>query len=291
MEIYQRIKSAFDSYKGKKQIIGRTEGGRELFAFFAGNAGGVTGICQYAIHAREWVTALLALEHISYGLSLGGVWFLPLMNPDGAELCLSGLSSVKDVKKREFLRRINGGTDFSLWKANANGVDLNVNFDAGWGRGEKNLYQPAGENYVGESPFSERETQALRDFTRAVNPDFTISYHTAGEEIYYRYKQSPLQAARDQKLAKILARSTGYALGDAGKSHGGYKDWCILKQKIPAFTIEAGKGRQPLGLSALRDIVGKNLHTVRALIDGWNYAGYENKIYEGGDPSGKEGGA
>ena len=52
-----------------------------------------------------------------------------------------------------------------LYKANANGVDLNVNFDAKWGSGESNLTTINDENYIGKHPFSESETKALRDFT------------------------------------------------------------------------------------------------------------------------------
>lgn len=265
MEIYKKIESAFKRYQGEKEIIGQSECGRNLFAFFVGKKGGKVGICQYAIHAREWVTSLLALKHVEYSLTFGGAWIIPLMNPDGAELCLNSLSSVKEQGRREFLKRLNGGENFSLWKANANGVDLNVNFDAGWGRGEKNSFHAGSENYIGPSPFSERETRALERFTKEVSPDYTVSYHTAGEEIYWQYKQTGKRAARDKKLASLLSKSTGYPLGNAGNSHGGYKDWCILRLKIPSFTIEVGSGVQPLGRKALSDILAKNGRSINDL--------------------------
>ena len=74
-----------------------------------------------------------------------------MTNPDGVALALGGLSSVKEPSRADFLRGLNGGEDFSLWKANANGVDLNVNFDARWGAGIKNVFSPAREKRRAET--------------------------------------------------------------------------------------------------------------------------------------------
>ncbi len=126
MNVYQEIDYFYNRYRGKKCVIGKSAFGRDLFAFFVGDDDGPTGICQYAMHAREWITAYLALEHISRGVR-GGVWFFPLINPDGALLATEGIGSVEDVAQRRFLIDINGGEDFSLWKANGEAVDLNVN--------------------------------------------------------------------------------------------------------------------------------------------------------------------
>ena len=163
--------------------------------------------------------------------------------------------------RRGELLYLNCGADFSLWKANARAVDLNVNFDARWGTGASNVRMPSAANYVGIAPFSEPETRALRDFTCAVQPQFTISYHTKGEEIYWRFHQPFWRLRRDKRLAKILSAATGYPLREAPLSAGGYKDWCVEKLRIPAFTVEAGREdfTHPLGLSALGDVVTKNL--------------------------------
>lgn len=62
--------------------------------------------------------------------------FVPMVNPDGVELCKRGVTSApKNVRKS--LLRLNGSDDFRAWKANGRAVDLNVNFDAGFGKGEK----------------------------------------------------------------------------------------------------------------------------------------------------------
>lgn len=268
----KRVESFYKSYRGEKKVIGKSMLGRNIYAFFVGSKRGVRGICQYSIHAREWITSLLALEHIAYGVGRGGVWFIPLANPDGVALCQRGISSVNGEFLKKNLVAINGGYDFSLWKANANCVDLNVNFDACWGRGEKNVRFPASENYIGPNPFSECESRALRNFTLQIKPDFTISYHCLGEEIYWYFNQGLLSAARDKRLACIIHKSTGYPLALAKGSTGGYKDWCICALKIPSFTVEVGRGTHPLGEEAAEDIINKNLRTVRDFTDGF-YAG------------------
>ena len=276
VNVYEEVGAFYEGYRGEKRIIGASREGRNLYAMYVGTAEGVrggtaAGIATYAIHAREWITSYLALQHLRRGIVRGGVWVVPLVNPDGALLVQEGADSVRP-SLRGGLLYLNGGADFSLWKANARAVDLNVNFDAGWGTGRQNVSAPAPANYIGTAPFSEPETQALRDFTLEVTPSFTVSYHTKGEVIYWRYRQSALRAARDKKYAKILSRATGYPLAEAADSAGGYKDWCVEHLRIPAFTVEAGRESfvHPLGLSSLADIVTKNIDALAALSMGFS---------------------
>ena len=137
MDIYRRIRAAYGAYTGEKRVIGRSLERRALFAFRAGE-GRPLGIAVYAIHAREWVTALLALGHLKRSVPFGSVWFVPLMDPDGALLVQRGVECVRPPRL-EALLSLNGGDDFSLWKANAEGTDLNVNFPARWGARARKL--------------------------------------------------------------------------------------------------------------------------------------------------------
>ena len=210
----------YGRYRGEKRTIGSSACGMPIAALFVGE-GEPRILLQYAIHAREWVTSLLALDHIARGVPFGTAAFVPLANPDGAALALRGERFLQTLPecRADFLRRINGGPDFSLWKANANAVDLNVNFDAEWGKGVCNVRAPAAENYIGAQPFSEPETRALRDFTRAFRPAATVISGSAG----------------------------------------GYKDWCIRALGIPAFTIEAGSDAlsHPLGEDRLPQLIAE----------------------------------
>ena len=260
MNVYKAVTQYFNEYRGKKCIIGKSAEGRNLYAMYIGKGGGAIGISQYALHAREWITAYLAIEHIKQSVCAGGVWVLPLMNPDGALLSQTGIESVgKD--RREFLLSINEREDFSLWKANAEGVDLNLNFPARWGKGRGNITDPAPHGYIGQEPLSAPESSSLALFTEEVKPDYTVSWHTKGEEIYWRFHQPPMRARRDKRLAKIISKETGYPLKGTPFSAGGYKDWCVEALKIPAFTVEVGSDERthPLGIEALPDIVKKNI--------------------------------
>lgn len=267
MGIFEEITAFFESYRGEKYIYGRSELGRPLYAIRVGK-GETVGISQYSIHAREWVTALLGLEHIRRGVRKGSVWFLPCTNPDGVLLATEGLARVPEAD-RPFLKKCNIYDDFSLWKANAKGVDLNVNFPARWGQGAENRFDAGPESYVGEFPLCAKESRALATFTLDVKPRFTVSWHTQGEEIYWSFHQPPLRRARDKKIAHILQKTTGYPLKEAPRSVGGYKDWCIETLKIPAFTVEVGRGKHPLGRETLGGIVQKNIDAVARLTEGF----------------------
>lgn len=271
MDIVKKVYRFYESWQGEKRIIGASVCGLPLVAVFVGRHSYPQIIVQYSIHAREWVTALLAQEQILRGVHRGGAWFVPMVNPDGVLLSVTGEAFLRQIPpwRAEFLRQINGSGDFCLWKANANAVDLNVNFSAGWGMGESNVFMPATENYIGRRAFSEPETRALKRFTQDICPDATLSYHTKGEEIYWEYGQKGEALARDERIAAVLAEETGYAATKITGSGGGYKDWCIREKGIPAFTIEAGSDalKHPLKECDLAPILVKNRDVVRRLAE------------------------
>lgn len=251
MDVLKKLENFYRSYRGYKGRIGQSRNGAPIYLFSVRKTRRPKIIVTYGIHAREHITTLLALKHVKdfekYG-EIGWVYFVPAVNPDGIRIALN-----KDP----------------LYKANAQGVDLNVNFDARWGTGAQNVFVPGSENYVGEYPFSEPETVALRDFTLNIKPDLTLSYHCKGEEIYWEFFQDEKQRERDYKFAKALSQSTGYPLVTPNGSAGGYKDWCIEKLKIPALTIEVGKDSlsHPLSDKHLPDVYEKNKNALLALTE------------------------
>lgn len=219
--------------------IGKSLMGNELYFVHMGSENGKQIIVTGGIHARENVTARLvirqAYEFVGQNMQYG-VWFLPMINPDGALLIEKGASALKEYA--ELVKSVNGSDDFSLWKANGRAVDLNLNFDAKFGCGKGNITYPAPHGYVGTGPFSEPETAALRDFTLKVKPAYTISYHALGREVYWYFGQKD---NRDRALAKEIADYLNYKLVDGDlSSAGGYKDWCVM-QGISAVTIEIGR--------------------------------------------------
>lgn len=212
--IFDEVEEFYTHYKQQKCVIGYSFQGREIYAFHIGASTGKQFVATYAIHGREWITAKLALKHIEIGMEKGGGWIIPLLNPDGAKLSQGS---------------------YPLWKSNARGVDLNCNFDADWGYGRLNTKVRGAENCIGDYPFSEPETLAIKNFTLKIRPFVTLSFHTKGEEIYWEYS-----GEGDKCGGQILSEITGYKLTKIYGSAGGYKDWCIKSLKIPSYTIECG---------------------------------------------------
>ena len=248
----------FLTRKGVKcGVVGKSAFGREIYYIRIDGASKKGAVITAGIHARESVSALFVVKQIYAILKAGSpcdLWFVPMVNPDGNVLALEGVESFSN---RDYLIGLNGGSsDFRLWKANGRGVDLNVNFDAKWGEGAKNVFSPASENYVGERPFSEPESSALASFTQKVNPLFTLSYHAKGREIYYDFGQTGSVMRRDEAIAEYAASVTGYSLvrGTRG-SAGGYKDWCVAKLGIPSLTLElvSDKYSHPLPNESIKE--------------------------------------
>lgn len=250
MNVLEELDLFYENFGGEKGIIGETELGKPIYFLAVRKTARPVIIAQYSIHAREYICTYLAMAQAKDFLesgTRGTVFFIPAANPDGINIAL---------------------TKNPLYKANARGVDLNVNFDARWGTGEKNVFKAGTENFVGEKPFSEKETRALREFTLAKKPNLTISYHSKGEEIYWEFRQNWREAQRDYKIAKAISLCTGYPLKSAGNSAGGYKDWCIEKLKIPALTIEVGRDElfHPIGKESLAEIYEKNKNVLKTAV-------------------------
>ena len=251
MGVLNDLETFYDGWKRDKGYIGFSEKGRLIPFFKVVKTEYPVVLVQGGIHAREYITAyliiLLAKEFEVFGKK-GTAYFIPAVNPDGIKIA----------------ENLNG--DF---KANAHGVDLNVNFPARWGTGKKNIFKRGYENYVGKFPFSESETKALRDFTLSIRPDLTLSYHSKGEEIYWDFYQDEKAKERDFKIAGIIADVTGYEIKPSGKSAGGYKDWCISCLNIPAVTIEVGNDSlsHPIKRTQLYDIFLKNRGVVSAVTE------------------------
>ncbi|MBQ4556144.1 MAG: hypothetical protein IJA60_00670 [Clostridia bacterium] len=188
--------------------------------------------------------------NLEYIMKSRTLHIIPMLNPDGVDISAGKLS--RDSLWYERLVRMNNASDdFSLWQANANGVDLNHNYDAGFEE-YKQIENSLGINvgcatrYSGERPESEPETGALCNFLRFNSPTALMTLHTQGKEIYYKSGSTCPTAS---KFAAVrLARLTGYTLSTPVKeaAFGGLTDFCIQKLGIPAFTIECGRGRNPL---------------------------------------------
>ena len=123
------------------------------------------------------------------------IYIMPMVNPDGVDL-VTGYYSPTSSIYRSFKNIAASFPDIpftSGWKSNFNGVDLNLQFPAGWKQAKEIKYaqgfnKPAPRDFVGYGPLTERESFAIYDFTIAYNFSLVISFHTQGKEIYWNFQ-------------------------------------------------------------------------------------------------------
>lgn len=261
-EILRLQNDGLEIFNAGKSVLGKN-----ILATHVGSYSGPQILLQAGIHAREYITTLLLIEQARYVHTNelagdGGIYFIFLTNPDGAEIAIDGIDSVScEITRNYLISANNASRDFSTYKANINLVDLNTNFNANWGGGSQNVFCPNTENFVGFYPESEREVQSLINFTLKNKPLLTISYHSKGNVIFYGFDgQHPEHIARDLSIGEQISALTGYPLIFTENSTGGYKDWCINSLTIPAYTIEIGDPDlpHPIPEDALPEIYQRN---------------------------------
>ena len=232
-----------------------------------------------SIHANEWITAVLAMKFIerfskSYVLDTNifgyrarslyeecSLYVIPMMNPDGVDL-VTGYFNEND---RIYKQASNIANNYpailfpSGWKANIKGVDLNLQFPANWEEARQIKYAegfrtPAPRDYVGVAPITQPESLALYNFTNRNNFRLTISFHSQGKVIYWRYLDYMPEGAYE--IARELSRVSGYKLEETPlrSSFAGYRDWFIQDFNRPGFTVEVGEGENPLPISQFDEI-------------------------------------
>ena len=242
------------------EMIAKSVLGREIMLFRFGSD--PKTVIFGGIHAREWITVLLLTE-LALEAKDASFDLVPCLNPDGMSLCLDGINSVPDGALREELLAINGKkNDFSLWKANARAVDLNVNFDADWGEGWSNVTDKASANYIGIAPESENETRAAVELLKR-NYSLAVSFHSLGEEVYWGYESN----FRFYKEAKKYSDYLGYALKRSEHSSGGLKDYYALNYDGLGLTVEVGEEKygHPYPEKRLDELVKKHAESIKVL--------------------------
>ena len=298
---FQRDMAALQKNAGaalRVDEIGQTVDGNRLYDFRVGNPAAERHLLVFGgIHAREYITAQLVMRQLvqllsdqstngSYEniavrelLSNTEIHFIPMANPDGIGISQLGLEGLRTEAVRETVRQIATKDGKALtesylrqWKSNANGVDLNRNFDALWQSYNDHLGHASADHYKGTAPECELESKALADLTRQFQFDATLSYHTQGEVIYWNFGQEGELKNMSLLLANRVSELTGYRLDGNFQAldTAGYKDWAISKLGIPSLTIEAGHGGNPVDPAQMdaiwrenRDVVPMTLNLLK----------------------------
>ena len=267
----------------RSQVLTTTAFGRPVRTLVIGN-GPRKVLYTASHHANEWITTPVLLkfvEELAEAIQSGGtIWgvpaktiadnvtihTVPMVNPDGVDL-VTGAIEQGTLQYETALTLSENYPQIPFpngWKANLLGVDLNLQYPAGWLQAREIKFaqgytKPGPRDYVGRAPLSQREPIALADYTEEVNPALVLAYHTQGEVIYWQFKDYVVPGAR--ALGEEFARVSGYALEDTPyeSSFAGYKDWFIQDFRRPGYTIEVGSGESPLPLRQFDQIYRANL--------------------------------
>lgn len=215
-------------------LVGRSAVCRlPILAYRLGN-GETPLILVGGIHGGyEWNTILLAEKMRDYLLDNPdlippalSIYLIPNANPDGLYAVTSRTGSFDPPD--DFEATIPG-------RFNGRYVDLNRNWDCQW--------QPEalwGNTPVsgGSAPFSEPETQALRDFFLQIDPAAVLFWHSAAVGVY------PAGCSRidpaSKELADLYGSSAGYEVHDSFDHYaitGDAGNW-LASKGIPSITVE-----------------------------------------------------
>ncbi len=207
------------------------------------------------------------------------IFVIPMVSPDG----------VKYNSRKNHAP--NHGPFGNADEITSYGVNLNRNYDYLWNLPfllPFNYMLPflildQSFNYRGEFPFSELETQAVRDFVLAhENIKISLSYHSYSEVILYPWMHTSLPAPDEETFISIgenMSQIDGYRLMTHGWSNREYliprfggtigtsENWLYATQGILAFTMELCKSFAPTDPAIVKDCcwkhVGVNLYVAQ----------------------------
>jgi murein tripeptide amidase MpaA len=201
-------------------------------------------------HAREWISVEVPLLFAQYllenyndnpqvrrAVNDSQIYILPLQNPDGLEF------SIHTYRMWRKNRRYNG--NFS-W-----GVDTNRNYGYMWGYDDEGSSpDPNSYTYRGTGPFSEPETEAVRQFLLAHPPVGSLSFHNFSQLILmpwgYTFEPTPdafemneIAGEMADRIYQVSGRVYHYGSSEAlYLTNGDTIDWIYGTFGAPAFTIE-----------------------------------------------------
>ena len=267
----------------RTEQLGETAFGRPILTLVAGN-GPRKVLYTAAHHANEWITTpviLKFIEELAEAVESGGeifgvnakelteavtIYTVPMVDPDGVDLVTGAIQpgSVQYELARSLADNYPAIPFPNGWKANLLGVDLNLNYPAGWLQAREIKFsqgftRPGPRDYVGRAPLNQAETRLLAGYTEFVDPDLVLAYHSQGKEIYWQFRDIEVPGA--EELGRRLAEVSGYRLAEVPfeSAFAGYKDWFIQEFRKPGYTVEVGTGTNPLSLEQFDEIYRDNL--------------------------------
>ena len=267
----------------RTELLTETAFGRKIRTLVIGT-GPRKVIYSAAHHANEWITTPVLLkfaeefaeaiqnEGAIFGIdaktlaAAATIYMVPMVDPDGVDLVTGAITAGEG--QYEIARRMAENYPSipfpDGWKANLLGVDLNLQYPAGWMKAREIKFsqgftRPGPRDYVGRAPLDQKESRALAGYTEYIDPALILAYHAQGKEIYWQFDDIEVPGA--EELGQRFADLSGYTLTEPAEvsSYAGYKDWFIKVFRRPGYTIEVGSGTNPLPLEQFDEIYRDNL--------------------------------
>ena len=221
-----------------QSVLGKSSQGWPIEVVRLGN-GSTRVVIVGGIHGGyEWNTILLAYQMIDYFTEHPGMlpqditlFVIPSANPDG---------QVRAVGHAGRFTPDEVGLATTSARANGRGVDLNRNWGCKW---EPTAVWRNAPVSPGAAPFSEIETQILRDFLADPPADTVVLLHSAASGVYAGAcdARHPLS----DQLAQIYADASGYPFHESFTGYsvtGSSTDW-LVSEGIAAFEVELSNHR------------------------------------------------
>jgi hypothetical protein len=162
-------------------------------------------------------------------------------NQDGL---IETLWNITDPENPDFIRweGIDNDGDGRSAEDWVGGVDLNRNYDHYWQYGDANIHS---EIYKGPAPFSEPETQAIKNLVEEHNFTYAISFHSGTELILYPWAYTVYFAPHVAEFIEISSDLSSITGGtpyeqssDLYISYGIWDDWMYGTKNVMALTCE-----------------------------------------------------
>ena len=279
------------------ETIGTTLDQRAIYQAVIGNANASKHvIVYYSLEGTDYIDTVLAMNQLEAyckarkngttykNHALDSIFadvcvhVIPMANPDGVSICQYGMDAIRTDEARSALQAaydadVAAGltadpieTYVQTYSANANGVDLNKNFDIGWEEYTAGPAGPSSSGYKGSAAMSEQETQALVNLAGSVSTAAVIGYGTNGQTVEYGYGYQGPAAQGVAGVSNIgfdglvtaLTGKTGYTAAEMQKydatNAGGASEYFMHVMNIPAVTIKAGSGDVPLNETQMSSI-------------------------------------
>ena len=175
------------------------------------------------------------------------LYFIPVVNPDGLVYNESIAPDGGGLQRKNSLESCVNNNDDDLW----DGVDLNRNYGYYWGFDDDGS-SPDGcsQTYRGTAPFSEPETDAIKNLVEEHNFKIALNYHSYGNILIYPfgwdYNQVPPESDFEifTEFGTEMTQFNSYNIGTGPELlytvNGEANDWMYGEKGIFAFTPEIG---------------------------------------------------